>query len=713
MDNFFDLNQMNYYNYNNFEYMNLDPFSYINEVSNGNKLYLRDKIMPEAKKKKKKVFNSVDENLNYDFFGNYNNNFNRDINKINNNFGQRKEKEFAFDFNNQRNMFMNLENYNPTEVLNPSKNHAKVSPFIYNKMYPQQEKTNNIKGLKKNNNNDMKLRNNFFKRNLNNQNLKHENTALKKNININNKMNNNIPYKNNKNIPNQMKNIGQNYQIQSNRKKNQIYIPPNINMNNNFILNNNINNNVKFAKKNILRNIDEIPNYQLRKNKEQNDIINKNNKVNNNKNKKNNIHRIRKDKMIKDKPIENEEDESLSNIAEELYNAFVKKNKKKKKKEKKNIINNKIINNDLEQVFNVSICLPPKKLNEEFGCQAEFSKSSRNSRRNSFSVDNVNKKENQKENYQPEKVDIGIGIQVSLMPLLQMDVTTNEAKNNTKNVEVEKNDKKLNNQINEENENKENKIFPSSQNLNHIEIKDKGEEKLSGEKDQNNSEIKFKNNLDDLANSVVSIKDESIENRKPQNMEDDFKLGENLIESESEKENEAKKNKKKKRRVKIELNNNIYFNFLKNEIINQCQIRKGFFGDLEYFIPKKEEDISNSRIVFMPKASIKPFNKDEIKLDKDYKFRENMDEKEIVPELYDDEGVEEVEEKDIEEIANSLRGSIDKSINSSINESLRKSVNHSYNQIMKNSLMNSINTEGQGILRKLKAAFDGSVNKEY
>ena len=118
-----------------------------------------------------------------------------------------------------------------------------------------------------------------------------------------------------------------------------------------------------------------------------------------------------------------------------------KEKKQKKEKEKNQIINNKIENNDFEQVFNISISYPPKKLIEEVGCQVEFSKSSRNSRRNSFSdLEKMSKKEKEKDNYRPEKVDIGIGIQLSLLRLSQFEVSPN----NEKNVG---NDKKLNSQI--------------------------------------------------------------------------------------------------------------------------------------------------------------------------------------------------------------------------------------------------------------------------
>ncbi len=594
-------------------------------------------------------------------------------------------------FINHKNEYMNLDSYNPTEIISPQKNHNKINPFIYKGVCQQHKKTNN---------------NNILNRNLNNQNFKNENVTLKKNIN--NKMNKNIPNKTNKFMPYQVKKLGQKNQFKTNMLNNQIIIPPNINMNNNIILNNNINHNVKYPYRNNLRDSGEIPNYQLRKYKEKNDIINKNNtiKKNNSKNIINNVNQIRKGKIIKDKPVENEEDESLSNIAEEIYNAFLKKTKKniekkekkqKKEKEKNQIINNKIKNNDFEQVFNISISYPPKKLIEEVGCQVEFSKSSRNSRRNSFSdLEKMSKKEKEKDNYRPEKVDIGIGIQLSLLRLSQFEVSPN----NEKNVG---NDKKLNSQIKvEKTSEKENLNDPYSKNDNKMETKEQEVENLP----EKNSEIILKDNLKD------DIKGKSIEKIKSQNTKDDFKIGENLIESGSERENEEKKVNKKNRRIKIDLNNNIYFNFLKNDIINKCQVRKGILGDLEYFNPKKEGDIFDSRIVFIPKASIKPYNKDEIKLDKDYKFRENMTEKEIVPDLFEIDENLEIEDNVIEDIRNSLRGSIDKSIDASVNESLRRSINHSYNQSMRNSLMSSINTEGQGILRRLKLAFEGSVNKE-
>ena len=695
MDNIYDMDQMNYYNNNNFYHMNLDPFGYVNGVSNGKKTYLRDQIMPEAKNKKKHTrFNSLHENIG-NLYGNFDI-FNRDINKINNNFGQRIEKKPALNFNvfnNHYNAYMNLDNYNPTEIVSQTKNQVKIMPFKYRKMYQKQKKPNNINNLK---------------RNLNNQKLKHESMSLKKNENINNNlfnmnnMNINIPNKNNQIMTNQMKNFGQNNQFQPNVVKNKILSPPNNYMNNNFILKNKIDNNINYPRKNNLRNNDQFPNHQLREYKEKNNKINQSNKVNNNNNKNigNNAHKIRKDKIINDKPIENEDDESLSNIAEEIYNVFLKKNKKKKlqqekeiEKDKKveqgnHIVNNIIKNNDFEQVFNVSICFHPNRLIEDVGCKAEFSKSSRNSRRNSLSnFDTDNKKA--KGDYKSEKVDIGKDIQLPLMPLPQIEELTKKDKTNINGDD----ENKLNNPIKTLNENE-----PDPKNDNQIEMKEKEVENSPEENNQNNREILFQ---------------KVNENRESQNIEIDSQIGKNIIESENEKENEEDKIKKKNRRIEVDLNRNIYFNFLKNDIMNKCQVRKGFLGDLEYFNPKKERDIFDSRIVFMPKPAIKPFNKDEIKFDKDYKLREKMSEKEIVPELYENEENDEIDDKVIEDVANSLRGSIDKSLDLSVNESIRRSINQSYNQNMKNSLTASINSEGQGILRKLKMAFEGSINKEF
>jgi len=627
---------------------------------------------------------------------------NRDINKINNNFGQKKGKPQGLNNNKNmiknKNFFMNLDNYNPIEGINTLQNQAGVIPFKYKPMYKTKKPLNN---------------NNILVRNLNNPNLKKENLTLKNNINnkmnnkvhsINNKYNNKILYK--------INDFSNSNQFQPSKIKNQINIPSHISGYNNIILDNNINKNFQWGKNNNLRYSAEIPNYTLR-NKENNFNLNNNDKNRN----------INKRK-IKDESIEKDEDESLNNIAEDLFNFHMQENKKKKLKKraksKKELININKRNNDFEKVLNVSIQFPHTKLIEEVGCKTEISKSTKNSRRNSFSLNIENNNNKEKNKQQLEKVDVGI--QSSLMPFLEIEPSTNKEIKNIININSENQEKniKLNNQGKEEKiekENKENKINePSSSfNNNDNEIKDKAEEiNLKENNNIFNSEIKLEDDLNSLKNSTVKLDEKIIEIDKKEKSDIDYKLGEEFIESDNENQKvyEKEKNKKKDRRIQFNFDNNIYFQFLKNDIMSNCQVKIGPLGELEYFNPKKEEDIFDSRIVFIKKPSIKPYNKDEIKVDKDYKLRENMEEKDIIPELYEDEEYAQIEDNALEELANSLRSSIDKSTDLSVNESLRRSINNSYNPNITNSLMSSINNEGQGILRRLKIAFEESQNKE-
>ena len=66
--------------------------------------------------------------------------------------------------------------------------------------------------------------------------------------------------------------------------------------------------------------------------------------------------------------------------------------------------------------------------------------------------------------------------------------------------------------------------------------------------------------------------------------------------------------------------------------MNACQIKKGKEGNLEYFEPRNDENIFNSNINLI--SCIKPFNKDEIKVNENYQLCENMMEEDIIPSLY-------------------------------------------------------------------------------
>ena len=82
-----------------------------------------------------------------------------------------------------------------------------------------------------------------------------------------------------------------------------------------------------------------------------------------------------------------------------------------------------------------------------------------------------------------------------------------------------------------------------------------------------------------------------------------------------------------------------------------------------------------------------------------------MDEYEILKDQYD---LSDLEDDNVDNLISSLRGSVDKSTNSSINASLRNSCNQS----IYNSIRESTNNTGQGIIRRLRAAFQESVNED-
>ena len=135
------LDQIYYYNidYNNMGFFDLNPFGYINDISNRNRVYMRDKIMPETfNKKKKRTPSDIGVNVNYKY-GIFNNNINRNPNKINNNYMNKKpipnnlNKNF---FRTYKNFYRNFDNHNPTESANPSQYEIPNNPLKKYKMYP-------------------------------------------------------------------------------------------------------------------------------------------------------------------------------------------------------------------------------------------------------------------------------------------------------------------------------------------------------------------------------------------------------------------------------------------------------------------------------------------------------------------------------------------------------------------------------------------------
>lgn len=662
MDYFFDEDEMNNYNnYVDIRNINRFPFVNIKEISYGNNFYFKDKMIFEAntkKRKRKNKINSMDQNI-YNLLRN--NNKNEYNNKINNNFEKRKgKKELLYNknyYNNRLTMDKNRDNQNITQVSNYRNNQIVNTPFIYQPKYPKDYANNN----------------NLINRNKNNQFEKINYLTLKDSADFNNHRNinfNQIYYKNNNHSRYHM-NIKRKKQIKSKISKNKRYLPQKLNMNNNIIINNN----------------------------------NCKNQINKSAAKEEN-------RRIITKSSEDEDEKNFSNIAEELLNFCAKKNIR----EKKNLIRTrdpnqclKNLSKDKEEIKN-DIKSQPSINNKVPKFEPEY----KEVKCNQINLpEKIVDKENRNDE-KPRTKEVGIGIQYSLMQYLQIECYNkngpdNGINDNTKEkIEADETEKEKNISINAKEKEKEKENPPSNKRKqNPVNDKEENKPSIIENNDFNSERIFGEDSKGSFNISKRSIgKEDTNKSDKREKIEEDFELGGKLIES----DNETKK-KRKDRRIKFDTSQNVYFDFLKGGLINDCQFRKGVLGEISYFKPKNNIEIFDSHVVFMPKPSIRPFRKEEIRVDKDYKLREEMSEYQIIPDLFDFEENANISDDEINELANSLRGSIDKSTSAELNNSLRNSITQSYNQSIMNSLITSSNNEGQSILQKLKLTFEGSVNQ--
>ena len=662
MENFYQGNRFYYYNnYNNIGNMDLYPIDNINESPYGNNY--KDIMLEEAKRKRqKKIIKSNDRNINNLFDFNRKDNFQRfnytDKKNNNNSFWKLIDKysninkelyKNVMNNNYNNNYRKNNDNINiNTETKNKFNNQNINSPYRYKPKYPKSNKINNNKFdyiIKKQpqeqNHNPRKVRERYNFQQMNND----TNISL----NINNE--NNFIFSK---FPNMI------YRAEN----------PNQKINNNF-------------------NRDSRNNFKQ-----------PNNKI---ERKKDNINKNIFDNMNKRKVDEdNEDEENLSNLADDLYN-LGQENKVKKNSIKKNINNNnnKNLNNKTDNNNNININIKKEVKEKEIIINnvtenKESSTKNKNNQVEEVGCQAINSDFNIKMDIKYPKVDSSNDIQISLMPTFPVKNFNFEiSKVNYFNIiDPKKEEIKID----------ESKKFSENSPTDFIVDKEKKDEEIKIINQSNNVNNKNrKNSSNNLSEKIIYDRSQSEKSKE---------LGYEIIDSEKEKEiEEREKKKKKNRRIKIDENQNIYFNFLQNDIITACQVKKGKKGILEMFEPKSDEDKMDSLIIFELKSAIKDFKKEEIRIDKTYKLRENMEEWRIIPELYEDE--EEVDDNIVNDLANSLTSSIDKSTKASINESLRKSITQSYNHSMIGSLISSINnTEGQGILKKLTSAFGESLNLE-
>jgi len=387
---------------------------------------------------------------------------------------------------------------------------------------------------------------------------------------------------------------------------------------------------IQRVKSNYLLNIKNINQY--------NNKINNNNQLINNdllniksKNNKNNFNAIKNNSLrninIFRKSQMNQRNNSNSNINRKIA-AHININKNDDENENLSKLAEELIKTFKENKLKKGKNSKPSNLTErdlrkeksEFGCQISINESDKN------------------EKTKPEMKEEGIDAQNSLLQYISP-LDSNKSKDKEEDIKENKLEEinKLENYLEINVENK--KEINQNENI--------GIPSMSEEINNSNNEYEYKQN-----NSVKNN---------------------NYIENDKESENKKSKIKK---HMKLDLDNNVYCHFLMDDLIKICQIKRGFDGDLEQFeereIPQKEDKYL--------KLAIKKFNKNDIKINKEYISCENLGEEEIIPELYPDNINEEITEKLVKELAISLESSIEKNLNNTSRQSMNQSNSQSYNQ---------------------------------
>ena len=111
---------------------------------------------------------------------------------------------------------------------------------------------------------------------------------------------------------------------------------------------------------------------------------------------------------------------------------------------------------------------------------------------------------------------------------------------------------------------------------------------------------------------------------------------------------------KNKKHISFNFNNNIYIKFRTEDLITQSQITNQNGGVYHH----KEKDMNlyqNELKMIKPRPIIKTFLAKDIKINHEYNLVENLPERQILPDLYDD-----FEEDDIKSLEKSLEKSVDK-----------------------------------------------------
>ena len=163
--------------------------------------------------------------------------------------------------------------------------------------------------------------------------------------------------------------------------------------------------------------------------------------------------------------------------------------------------------------------------------------------------------------------------------------------------------------------------------------------------------------------------------------------------------------KNKNRRIQINEDKNIYYHYQKDSALEDTyqiynrneenlEVKKGLRDLNEYMKMIKANPT--------PKPCIKIFNEKEIKMNEGYLLAENLKEKDIIPDLYEE------EDEDIKSLSQSLVRSIDKWFGHSLNDRFSTNESNYSENINDNSNSNNV---GKNLINKLQNMIMEDINE--
>ena len=714
--------------------------------NNYNMIYNNNNFNNNYNRMRNAYNNSPSNNFNRNNVQNKNINMRLNNNNLNSNKIKRPNFNNLSKFPNEPEQISDFEDYDfNNKTFNFSDSNEFKNEFLLDKNNNIQNKNNskNFRFYKNYNNsgtniinnvNNMNNYSNKSKLNTYNSNVVNKNFVLNNNKNgedevssdelsdiadeiIDTFQSNNLS-ENDKNVfPNTNKEMLNNYQINSksilsknniaNTLNNQQFNKEKYNMNNTYI-NNNLNHQNVVFNNNKDNNLSNISNKYFQKNEGEIGITRPSNSYDNSFLINNLVQNEHFSKKIDKKDMNQLNNINSNNLIKGQENAYnyINLETKNQNAEKNKIINNNFQNNDLNlgnvnNIINNNInnYVSNNITNNIFtninnNNVNNINNNDINNINTNFNINNiknVNKIDNDIQQSLIEQKDVVNKINnINVMKSLII-INNNDSNNNIIGNQTQLTQKQNENDINLININKDfkNELNPQN-NLNQAKVDNSSlMPKVSYSKDNELlSESKNTENNNLLLNNLVINESEhkSLEDTNKSTMN-------NELESK-----ESKEKLKKGRRIEINLDKNIYFHYkiqssltdyyeIYNKNHERINMKKNFMDLDDYMKILKSKDKLKPRI--------KKYDKNKIYVNKDYANAEDLSERDIIPDLYEE------EEDDIRSLEKSLERSIDKSFDKSYDKWYGHSLNDKINDVS-GSISDSYNlTESQNKGRKL------------